>query len=212
MRLTMATFITLDGVVQGPGGPDEDRSGGFDLGGWFVPYMDDDIARTMADWLSLADGFVLGRRTYEIFAATWPLVTDPDDPLGGPLNALPKYVASRTLTELSWNGARLLGEDVVADVAELMRRPGRELQISGSGEFVQTLRRHGLIDEYRLLTCPVVLGKGKRLFAEGARPSAMEVVDRTSTSTGVGIDVYAPAGRPSFGEYGPEFEQEEARS
>jgi dihydrofolate reductase len=174
--------------------------------------MDDDIARTMADWLSLADGFVLGRRTYEIFAATWPLVTDPDDPLGGPLNALPKYVASRTLTELSWNGARLLGEDVVADVVELKRRPGHELQISGSGELVQTLIGHGLIDEYRLLTCPVVLGKGKRLFAEGARPSAMKVVDRTSTSTGVGIDIYAPAGTPSFGEYGPDFEQEEARS
>ena len=201
MRLTLTMFLTLDGVVQAPGGPDEDPSGGFVHGGWLVPYADDDMAQAMAGFFEDADAFLLGRRTYEIFAAFWPKVTDPGDPIAGPLNRLPKYVASRTLEEVSWQGTTLLKGDVATEVAELKRRPGRELQIHGSGGLAQTLMRHGLVDEYRLLTYPVVLGEGKRLFADGAMPVALDVVDRKTTSTGVSIDVYRPAGEPTYGSF-----------
>ena len=208
MRLTLTTFITLDGVVQAPGGPDEDTSGAFEHGGWVVPYWDDDAGQAMDGWFAEADAFLLGRRTYEIFAAAWPQVTDPDDPIASRLNSLPKYVASRTLDEVSWHGSELLQGDVAAAVAELKRRPGRELQVHGSGNLAQTLIQNDLVDEYRLLTFPVVFGTGKRLFAEGARPAALNRVQRKVTSTGVGIDVYTPAGAPTYGAVGPEYEVE----
>jgi dihydrofolate reductase len=201
MRLTLTMFVTLDGVVQAPGGPEEDPSGGFEYGGWLVPYADDDMAQAMAGFFAHVDAFLLGRRTYEIFAASWPKVTDPDDPIAGPLNRLPKYVASRTLEDVSWEGSELLKGDVAAEVAELKRKPGRELQVHGSGGLAQTLIQHDLVDEYRLLTYPVVLGKGKRLFAEGAKPAALNLVDHKTTSTGVSIDVYTPAGEPTFGSF-----------
>jgi dihydrofolate reductase len=201
MRLTLTMFVTLDGVVQAPGGPEEDPSGGFDHGGWLVPYADDDMAEAMAGFFDEAGAFLLGRRTYEIFGASWPKVTDPDDPIAGRLNRLPKYVASRTLEDVSWEGAELLEGDVATAVAELKRRPGRELQLHGSGALAQTLMQHGLIDEYRLLTYPVVLGKGKRLFAEGAKPVALNWTDHKRTSTGVSIDVYTPAGEPTYGSF-----------
>lgn len=201
MRLTLTTFVTLDGVVQAPGGPDEDPSGGFEYGGWLVPYADDDMAQAMAGFFAEADAFLLGRRTYEIFAAWWPKVTDPDDPIAGPLNNLPKYVASRTLQDVSWERSTLLKGDVATEVAELKRRPGRELQVHGSGGLAQTLMQHDLVDEYRLLTYPVVLGEGKRLFGDGAKPAALSHVDHKTTSTGVSIDVYAPAGEPTFGSF-----------
>jgi dihydrofolate reductase len=209
MRLTLTTFITMDGVVQAPGGRDEDPDGGFEYGGWVVPYMDDDMVQMMAAWFAEADAFLLGRRTYEIFARSWPLVTDPDDPIASRLNSLPKYVASGTLEEVSWEGTVVLKGDLAAEVAELKRRPGRELQVHGSGGLAQTLMRHDLIDEYRLLTYPVVLGKGKRLFADGAKPAALNVIDHRSTSSGVSIDVYAPAGEPTYGSVGVEYEVDE---
>ncbi|MPZ92082.1 MAG: dihydrofolate reductase [Actinobacteria bacterium] len=209
MRLTLTTFITMDGVVQAPGGRDEDPDGGFEYGGWVVPYMDDDMVQMMAAWFAEADAFLLGRRTYEIFARSWPLVTDPDDPIASRLNSLPKYVASGTLEEVSWEGTVVLKGDLAAEVAELKRRPGRELQVHGSGRLAQTLMRHDLIDEYRLLTYPVVLGKGKRLFADGAKPAALNVIGHRSTSSGVSIDVYTPAGEPTYGSVGVEYEVDE---
>lgn len=201
MRLTLTMFVTMDGVVQAPGGPDEDPSGGFDQGGWLVPYADEDMARAMDGFFEEADAFLLGRHTYEIFAAYWPKVTDPDDLIAGPLNRLPKYVASRTLEEVSWEGATLLKGDVATQVAELKRQPGRELQVHGSGGLAQTLMQHDLVDEYRLLTYPVVLGKGKRLFADGAKPTALQPVSRRTTGAGVSIDVYTPAGEPTYGSF-----------
>ena len=201
MRLTLTTFISLDGVVQAPGGPDEDRDGGFELGGWTVPYWGDDVGAAMVGWFGAADAFLLGRRTYEIFAGAWPKVTDPDDPIAGPLNALPKYVASRTLSAVDWNGAELLRGDVAEAVAELKRRPGRELQVHGSGGLAQTLIAHGLVDEYRLLTYPVVLGKGKRLFGPEARPVALRRVEHRDTASGASLDTYEPAGAPEVGSF-----------
>ncbi|NLU65800.1 dihydrofolate reductase family protein [Streptomyces sp. HNM0574] len=202
MKLTLTLFLTLDGVFQGPGGPDEDRSGGFTLGGWVVPYLDEDFNAAVTAWFARADAFLLGRRTYEIFAGYWPKVTDPDDPVAGPLNALPKYVASSTLTSADWEHAVLLEGDSVEAVRQLKQAPGRELQIHGSGTLARTLLAHQLIDEYRLLTFPVVLGHGKHLFTEGTPPTALKPADSSTTSTGVRITTYHPAGAPEFGTVG----------
>ena len=201
MRLTLHTFLTLDGVMQAPGGPSEDPSGGFDHGGWLVPYADDGMAQAVDGWFAEADAFLLGRRTYEIFAAHWPRVTDPDDPVAGRLNSLPKYVASRTLRDVSWEGSTLLSGDVAEQVSELKSRPGRELQVHGSGRLAQTLIANGLVDGYRLLTFPVVLGTGRRLFAEGAKPAALRLVDSKTTGSGIDISVYEAAGEPTYGSF-----------
>jgi len=200
MRLSLTTFLTLDGVYQGPGGPTEDQSGGFAHGGWLVPYFDEDLGAYMNSVFEPAEGFVLGRRTYEIFAASWPKSTDPDNPVGVKLNSLPKYVASTTLTQADWNNSTVVGGDVVAEVAKLKEQPGRELQIHGSGALAQTLFDAGLIDTFHFLVFPVVLGTGKRLFAEGRTPSSLKLTDIKSSGSGVTMHTFEFAGPPTYGE------------
>lgn len=199
--LTLTTFLSLDGVMQAPGGPDEDTSGGFGLGGWLVPYADADMGAFMSECFELADGFVLGRRTYEIFAAHWPRVTDPDDPIASRLNTLPKYVASTSLRSADWYNTTVLREDAVEQIAALKKQPEGELQIHGSGGLARSLMARDLIDELRLLIYPVVLGTGKRLFADGALPTAMELANSRTTGTGVAIHTYKWAGRPAYGTF-----------
>jgi dihydrofolate reductase len=203
MRLTLHTFLTLDGVMQAPGGPDEDTDGGFTHGGWSFPYGDQDFGAAVAGWFGRASAFLLGRRTYQIFASYWPTVTDPNDPVASKLNALPKYVASATLRSADWNNSTLLGGDVTAEVAKLKERPGDELQVHGSGQLAQALIEDDLVDEYRLLYFPVHLGSGKKLFRDGARPAALRLIQATATSTGVIIARYAPDGPARYGSYLP---------
>lgn len=201
MRLTLHTFLTLDGVMQAPGGPDEDPGGGFEHGGWSAPYGDQDFGAAMAGWFGQVDAFLLGRKTYQIFTGHWPHVTDPGDPIASKLNTLPKYVASATLEDVSWNNSSLLGGDVSAEVAKLKERPGRELQVHGSGQLAQTLIEHDLVDEYRLLIFPVHLGSGKKLFRDGARAAALRLTSTSVTGTGVIIATYEPDGPARHGSY-----------
>jgi dihydrofolate reductase len=206
MRLTLHTFLTLDGVLQAPGGPDEDPSGGFAHGGWSFPYGDEYFGATMVGWFDHASAFLLGRKTYEIFNGHWPHVTDPADPIAGKLNTLPKYVASTTLSAADWKNSSVLSGDVAAEVARLKELPGDELQVHGSGDLAQTLIEHDLIDEYRLLYFPVHLGSGKKLFADGARAAALRLLSSSVTSTGVIVASYVPDGPPRHGSYALEDE------
>ncbi|QEV21116.1 dihydrofolate reductase family protein [Streptomyces alboniger] len=202
MKITFTQFLTLDGVFQAPGGPDEDRSGGFEHGGWSVPYGDEDFGAFIDEVFEQADAFLLGRGTYEIFAGYWPAVTEPDNPVATKLNALPKYVASTTLTSADWRNTQIIGrDDLVKDVTALKESPGRELQMHGSGNLARSLMAHDLIDVLHLLTFPVALGTGKRLFAEGGLPTAFRLARSRTTSTGVVISTYERAGRPEYGSY-----------
>jgi len=201
MRLTLHSFLTLDGVMQAPGGSGEDEDGGFAHGGWSFPYGDEDFGAAMIGWFANADAFLLGRKTYQIFEGYWPKVTDPLDPIASKLNALPKHVASNTLTSVGWHNASLLGGDVVSDITKLKEQPGNELQVHGSSNLARTLIDHDLIDEYRLLIFPVHLGTGKKLFADGARAAALDLISCTTTSTGVVIATYKPAGNVQYGSY-----------
>jgi dihydrofolate reductase len=200
-RLTLTMFLSLDGVMQAPGGPDEDRSGNFRHGGWLVPYADADMGRIIDEVFAKTDAFLLGRKTYEIFAAHWPRVTDPNDPVATALNRLPKYVVSKTLDKAEWHNSTVIRGDVPKQVAELKRRHEREILIQGSSELLQTLLANDLVDEYRLLLFPVVLGSGKRLFGSGAAPSALTLVDTRATSTGVVVNTYRPSGKPTYGSF-----------
>jgi dihydrofolate reductase len=200
MKLTLQMFLSLDGVLQAPGGSTEDVEGDFPYGGWTFPYADDESGAAITGWFADVDAFLLGRRTYEIFADYWPKVTDPDNLIATQLNALPKYVASTTLEHVEWNNATLI-RDAVADVRKLKEQAGGELQVHGSGALARTLIEHDLIDEYRLFTYPVHLGTGKRLFTEGARPAALKLVNSLTTSAGVVISTYVPDGDVRLGSY-----------
>jgi dihydrofolate reductase len=200
-KLVVTTFVTLDGVMQAPGGPDEDRSGGFEHGGWVVPHFDEETGAFMGEVFERAGSFLLGRKTYDIFIRHWPHVTDKDDPIASRLNALPKYVASRTLENPEWQGSQVI-RDVPAEVAVLKEQPGGELQVHGSGDLIQTLIEHDLVDAYNVLTFPVVLGTGKRLFPEGVTPGAVRLTDSRTTGTGVLISSYERAGKPTYGAVG----------
>jgi len=198
-RLITNTFLTLDGVMQAPGGPEEDADGAFAHGGWSVNFWDDHANQVMGQTMGLPFDLVLGRRTYDIFAAHWPRVSDDEG--GKPLNEARKYVASRNRPALEWRNSVLLDEDVPAAVAALKADDGPELQVHGSADLLQTLIRHGLVDEYRLWTFPVVVGAGKRLFADGVVPGTLELVDSSVSTTGVVIGTYRPAGALTLGSF-----------
>jgi len=201
MRLTLTQFVTLDGVYQGPGAPDEDTTDGFTRGGWMVPHMDQTFIARAAAWLERADALLLGRRTYEAFAAAWPQITDPEDPFTERMNALPKYVASHTLTETPWRPATILGGDVAAQVAELMTQPGGELQLHGSARLAQSLLAAGLIDEIRLVITPTVVGQGRRLFPDEGPALGMNVTEHTVTPGGLTLLELEVTGPASFATY-----------
>ncbi len=202
MRLTLTQFVTLDGVYQGPGSPDEDSSDGFTRGGWMVPHLDETFINRAAAWLAEADALLLGRRTYEAFADAWPHVTDPDDPFTERMNGLPKYVASHTLTHATWLPSTILGGDIAAQVAQLKARPGRELQLHGSARLAQTLLAAGLIDELRLVVTPTVLGQGRRLFPTEGPAVGMRVTHNSTTPGGLTILVLETTSTAEFATYG----------
>ncbi|GGY39191.1 dihydrofolate reductase family protein [Streptomyces omiyaensis] len=199
--LSLTQFLTLDGVYQAPGGPDEDRSGGFEHGGWSVPFGDEDFGRQIDRIFARPTAFLLGRRTYDIFAGYWPKRTDPADPVASKLNALPKYVATTTLDSADWAGTTLLRGDVVQEVAALKESLDGEIQMHGSGGLARTLLAHDLIDTLHLHLFPVVLGTGFRLFDEGTRPTAFRLAEARVTGSGVALHTYERAGRPAYGSY-----------
>jgi dihydrofolate reductase len=191
-RLMVNTFLTLDGIMQAPGGPEEDESGAFTQGGWSFHYWDEKMGEIMGAVMGKPFDLVLGRKTYDIFAAYWP--TAPEEAGGKPLNDATKYVASRSPRTLEWSNSVQLDGDAAESVAALKQGDGPELQVHGSGDLMQTLMRNNLVDEYRLWVFPVVIGSGKRLFADGTVPAGLKLVDSTVSTTGVVIGTYEPAG------------------
>jgi dihydrofolate reductase len=201
MRLTTTMFVTVDGVVQAPGGPDEDRAGGFELGGWLTPYFNEELGAYMESVFTQVDAFLLGRKTYDIFASFWP--QQSGDAISDGLNRLPKHVVTTRTDELTWEGARRVdGANLVEEVTALKAQPGRELQVHGSARLVGSLQQAGLIDTYRLLVFPVVLGTGQRLFEAGTVPSALTLTESRTSATGVTMQTYDAAGEPTFGTVG----------
>jgi dihydrofolate reductase len=199
-KLVVSTFVSLDGVMQAPGGPEEDPTGGFACGGWTFNYWDEAMGLSASGFDGKDRELVLGRKTYEIFEAYWPYQA-ADNPIAQTLNAARKYVASRTLRTLQWENSVLLGEDVVEAIASLKARPGHNLQIIGSGNLIQSLQAASLIDEYNVWTFPVILGFGKRLFEATARPCALRLVSTRASTTGVVMSTFIPAGNIPLGSF-----------
>ncbi len=207
MKLTVQTFLTLDGVMQAPGGPEEDPTGGFTQGGWQAPFPDPAVGEFVNELNTHASAFLLGRRTFDIFRGYWPDQSDPANAIATAISSLPKYVVSELLSEadVTWRGehpdtARLVTGDVVAGVRALKDEPGDELQIWGSGKLLQTLLQHDLVDRFRLMMFPIVLGSGRRLFNEGVMPATMRTVNLTTTDLGITIGTYEPAGPVRHGQ------------
>lgn len=199
MKLTTVTNISVDGVMQGLGGPDEDRRGGFARGGWALPLFDGEAATFLGQIYRRADAFLFGRRTYEIFAGSWGTWTDPgDSPIWTALNTRPKYVASTTLTDPRWAGTTVLPGDLTAAVDELKAGPGAEVQVHGSGTLVRWLLDHELVDEIILLTYPVVVGQGTRLFPDTGPDIALDLIESRAFPNGITAQVYWSAGRPRY--------------
>ena len=195
--LVVYMFTSLDGVLQGPGGPDEDRAGGFAYGGWQAPYLDEESGKVIGDNIAGLEALLLGRRTYEIFAAYWP--TQPaENPIAARLNSAPKYIASRTLDTVGWTNSKLIGGAVAEAVARLKGQFGR-VDVIGSGKLVQTLLRNELVDRLNLWVYPVLLGSGERLFGDGTVPTALRLVESAAFPKGAVLLAYERAGKPTFG-------------
>lgn len=200
MKLTTNTNVSVDGVMQGLGGPDEDPTGGFERGGWAMPFWGGESDDLIIQVYRRADAFLFGRRTYETFAGSWGAVDDMKaHPIGEALNARPKYVASTTLTDPRWAGTTVLSGDLVAAVRELKAKPGGELQVVGSLSVARLLLDSDLVDEVTLLTFPVVVGQGRRLFPDAGRDLGLELVESRAAANGVTVQVYRTAGRPRYG-------------
>jgi dihydrofolate reductase len=198
MKLTTTTHVSVDGVMQGLGGPDEDRRGGFERGGWAAPLFDDEAATFLDQVFQRADAFLFGRWTYEVFAGYWGVMTDSDNAIAAALNTRPKYVASTTLTDPQWADTTVLSGDVAAAIRELKAKPTGELQVHGSGTMVRWLLDNQLVDEITLLVYPLVVGQGTRLFPDTGPAAALDLVASRSTPSGVSIQVYRPTGRPQY--------------
>ncbi len=206
-KLVVNTFVTLDGVMQAPGGPEEDPTGGFKYGGWSFHYWDDIMGKTMDEFMAKPFELLLGRKTYEIFAAHWPYIKD--DPVADKFNATKKYVVSRTLNKVNWSKSFLIKSNVVKEIGKLKEQDEPELQVHGSGNLIKTLANENLVDQYNVWTFPVVVGKGKQLFGDGTNASGLKLVDVKSSSTGVIIAVYKPVGELKVGSFALENETEE---
>src|SRR5215204_3959785 len=198
MKLTTITNVSVDGVMQGLGGPDEDRSGGFERGGWALPLFDNEARTYLNEVYQRADAFLFGRRTYEIFAGYWGVMADSGNPIAGALNTRPKYVASTTLSDPQWADTTVLSGDVAAAIGELKAKPAGELQVHGSGNLVRWLFDNQLVDEITLLTYPLVVGQGTRLFPATGPDIGLELVDLQSTPKGLTIQTYRTTGRPQY--------------
>ena len=215
-RIVVATFVSLDGIMQAPGGPQEDPTGGFTLGGWTAPHFDEALGGAMGEIFGRPFDLLLGRKTYDIFAAHWPHVTDPNDPIAGLFNQITKYVASRTEPALSWQNSQWLGADAVATLQRLKGEDGPDLLVQGSSELLQALWRHGLVDELSVLTFPLLLGQGKRMFGDGAVPTGLKLAKSKTYPTGVIVANYQLDGAVKTGDFQlaepTEAEQERRRS
>jgi dihydrofolate reductase len=198
-RIVAATFVSLDGVMQAPGGPEEDPTGGFEFGGWTFPIFDEETGAALGGIFERPFDLLLGRKTYDIFAAHWPHAGD--DPIAGLFNSVTKYVATHSHDTLAWQNSMSLGDDIVASLKSLKRSDGPDLLIQGSSNLIQTLLKHGLIDEFTLLIFPVVLGGGKRLFGSGTMPSAMKLLTSQSFASGVIAATYVPDGEVKTGSF-----------
>ena len=201
-KIVVNAFLTLDGVMQAPGAPDEDKEGGFQHGGWQAPYGDEVVGQMIVDGIKDADGFLLGRKTYDIFSSYWPKITDPANPIATALNSRPKYVLSRSLERVTWNNSSVLRGDAVAEIRKLRQQPGKTVHTWGSADALQTLLKNDLIDEYRLFVYPLVLGSGKRLFAGGTVPAALKQVDAVTIGKGPTFYRLERGGKPEYGRVG----------
>ncbi len=212
-KLIVLSFITLDGVMQAPGGPEEDPTGRFKHGGWVAGYFDEFLGKVMVGQMSKPFDLLLGRKTYEIFAAHWPYVMNKEDPIAAGINKAKKYVASKTLTKLDWSNSELIKRDVGREVKKLKDQDGPEIQVHGSGNLIQTLLKHDLVDELWLKIFPITLGRGKRLFAEGTIPVGFKLLESQISPSGVIVASYARAGEVSTGSFAlePPTEAELAR-